>query len=105
MVLALTFRSFTSTLLPQRTMGMFSQTRVRSPGWIVSKCRQLFGVGLGRRTMPVGHILVCDARGNIEHDDTALAVNVVAITETTELLLAGGIPDVELNLTEVLRMC
>ena len=58
---------------------------------------------MGRRTMPVGHVLVCDARGNIEHDDTALAVDVVAITETTELLLAGGIPDVELNLTKVLR--
>jgi hypothetical protein len=31
MVLALTLRSFTSTLLPVRTMGMFSQTRTRSP--------------------------------------------------------------------------
>lgn len=53
--------------------------------------------------MPVGYVLVCDARGNIEHDDTTLAVDVVAITETAELLLAGSIPDVELNLTKVLR--
>lgn len=53
--------------------------------------------------MPVGDVLVGDAGGNIEHDDTALAVDVVTITETTELLLAGSIPDVELNLSEVLR--
>ena len=53
--------------------------------------------------MPVGNVLVCDTRGNIEHDDTALAVDVVAVTETTELLLAGCVPDVELDLSEVLR--
>lgn len=52
--------------------------------------------------MPVGDVLVGDTRGNIEHDDTALAVDVVTVTETTELLLTGGIPDIELNLTEVL---
>lgn len=53
--------------------------------------------------MPVGDVLVGDTGGDIEHDDTALAVDVVSITETAKLLLAGGIPDVELNLTEVLR--
>jgi hypothetical protein len=53
--------------------------------------------------VPVGNVLVCDTRGNIEHDDTALAVDVVAVTETTELLLAGCVPDVELDLSEVLR--
>ena len=52
--------------------------------------------------MPVGDVLVCDARGNIEHDDTALAVDVVSIAEATELLLAGRIPDVKLDLAEVL---
>ena len=52
--------------------------------------------------MPVGDILVCDTRGNIEHDDTALAVDVVTITETTELLLTSGVPDIEGDLTEVL---
>lgn len=52
--------------------------------------------------MPVGNVLVGDAGGNIEHDDTALAVDVVTVTETTELLLAGGIPDIELDLTKVL---
>lgn len=53
--------------------------------------------------MPVGNVLVGDAGSDIEHDDAALAVDVVAITETTELLLTGGIPDVELDGTEVLQ--
>ena len=51
--------------------------------------------------MPVGDVLVCDTRGNIEHDDTALAVDVVAVTETTELLLSRGIPDVEADGAQV----
>lgn len=46
-------------------------------------------------TVPVGDVLVGDTRGHIEHDDTALALDVVAVTETTELLLAGSVPDVE----------
>ena len=53
--------------------------------------------------MPVGHVLVGDSGGDIEHDDTALALDVVAIAETTELLLAGGVPDVEADRTEVGR--
>jgi hypothetical protein len=59
-------------------------------------------MGGGGLTVPVGDVLVSNAGGNIEHDDTALAVDVVTITETTKLLLTGGIPDIELNLTEVL---
>lgn len=52
--------------------------------------------------MPVGYILVCDTRCDIKHDDTALSVNVVSITKTAKLLLTGSIPDVELNLAQVL---
>lgn len=52
--------------------------------------------------MPVGNILVSNSGSNIEHDDTGLTVDVVTITETTELLLTGGIPDIELNGTQVL---
>jgi hypothetical protein len=52
--------------------------------------------------VPVGDVLVGDTRGNIKHDDTALAVDVVAITETTELLLAGGVPDVEDDVADAL---
>jgi hypothetical protein len=53
-------------------------------------------------TVPVGDVLVGDARGDVEHDDTALAVDVVAVAETTELLLSSSVPDIELNLTKVL---
>ena len=57
---------------------------------------------LRRRTVPVGNVLVCDARGDVEHDDAALAVDVVSITQATELLLACRVPDVELDGSEVL---
>lgn len=53
--------------------------------------------------VPVGHVLVGDARCDVEHDDTALAVDVVAITKTAELLLACRVPDVELDWAQVLR--
>ena len=52
-------------------------------------------------TVPVGHVLVCDTRGHIKHDDTALALDVVAIAQTTELLLAGRVPHVEHNRAKV----
>ena len=53
--------------------------------------------------MPVGDVLVRDTGGDVEHDDAALSVDVVAITKTAKLFLAGGIPDIELDLTEVLN--
>lgn len=53
-------------------------------------------------TVPVGDVLVGDTGGDIEHDDTALAVDVVSVTETTELLLSCSVPDVKLDLTKVL---
>lgn len=52
--------------------------------------------------MPVGNVLIGDAGGDVEHDDTALSVDVVTITETTKLLLAGSVPHIELDLAEVL---
>ena len=77
MVLALTLRSFTSTLLPQRTIGTCSQTRTRSPN-----INQLLVFSYeGRKlTVPIWHILVGDARCDVEHDDAALAVDVVSIS-------------------------
>lgn len=45
--------------------------------------------------MPVGNVLVGLTGSNIEHDDGAVGLNVVTITKSTELLLTGGIPDVE----------
>lgn len=53
--------------------------------------------------MPVGNVLVGNAGSHVEHDDTALAVDVVAIAKAAELLLTSGVPNVELNLTEVLE--
>lgn len=52
--------------------------------------------------MPVGDVLVGDTGGNIEHDDTALAVDVVSIAQTSELLLTSSVPDVELDRSQVL---
>lgn len=53
-------------------------------------------------TVPVGDVLVGDAGSDIEHDDTALSVDVVTVAETTELLLASSVPNIEGDLTEVL---
>lgn len=52
-------------------------------------------------TMPVGHVLVCDSGRDIEHDDSTLALDVVTISESTEFLLAGGVPNVEADGTKV----
>lgn len=51
--------------------------------------------------MPVGHVLVCNTAGNVEHDDTALALDVVTVAQTTKLLLTCGIPDVEADRAKV----
>jgi len=52
-------------------------------------------------TMPVRDIFVRDPGGDVEHDDTALALDVVAIPKTTELLLTGGIPHIEADCAKV----
>ena len=41
--------------------------------------------------MPVWYVLVGDSRGDIEHDDRTLALNVVAISQTAKFLLTGGV--------------
>ena len=51
--------------------------------------------------MPVGDVLVGDSGGDIEHDDTALALDVVAIAETTEFFLSSSVPNIEADGTEV----
>lgn len=82
---------------------MFSQTRTRSPRFFVSQKRSgSVHDQKGSLTVPVGDVLVGDTGSDIEHDDTTLAVDVVTITETTELLLTSGIPDIELDSTVVL---
>lgn len=51
--------------------------------------------------MPVGDILICDPRGHVEHNDTTLPLDVISVTESTKLLLSGGIPNVEADGTKV----
>jgi hypothetical protein len=72
--------------------------------------------------MPVGYIFVCHASRNIKHDDSTLPVDVVTcihrtqcwllpeilcmrmlftISQSTEFLLAGGIPNIEHKWTSI----
>ena len=43
--------------------------------------------------VPVGDILVGDPAGHIKHDDGALALDVVSISQSAKLLLASSVPD------------
>jgi hypothetical protein len=54
--------------------------------------------------VPVGHVLVGDARGDVEHDDAALPVDVVTVAQPAELLLSCRVPNVELDRAEVLQL-
>jgi len=51
--------------------------------------------------MPIGHILVCDARRHIEHDDGTLALDVIAITKTAKLFLTRCVPNIEAQVSTV----
>ena len=60
-------------------MGIFSQTRTRSPK-IRGQPAMFRWIFKLERTVPVGDVLVCDSGGDIEHDDTALAIDVVTVS-------------------------
>ena len=53
-------------------------------------------------TVPVGNVLVSDSGCDVEHDDAALTVDVVAVSQTTEFLLSSCIPDIEQDLAKIL---
>lgn len=53
--------------------------------------------------VPVGHIFIRDSGGHIEHDDPALALDVVPVAEPAELFLSRRVPDVEADRAEVGR--
>ena len=55
----------------------------------------------GQVLVPLGHVRVSDAGADIEHDDTAVSTDVVAVTQTAKLLLTGSVPDVELDLAVI----
>jgi hypothetical protein len=52
-------------------------------------------------SVPVGDVLVCDSAGHIEHDDGTLTLDVITVSQTSELLLASGVPHVEADLSAV----
>mmetsp|Transcript_81441 Transcript_81441/g.141411 ORF Transcript_81441/g.141411 Transcript_81441/m.141411 type:complete len:222 (+) Transcript_81441:167-832(+) len=52
-------------------------------------------------SMPVRHVLVGDAGGDIEHDYRALALDVVAVAQATKLFLTGSVPNVEAQRTAI----
>ncbi len=54
--------------------------------------------------MPVGHVLVGDAGGHVEHDDAAVGTDVIAIAKATKLLLASRVPHVKRDIAVVLRL-
>ncbi len=51
--------------------------------------------------MPVWYILIRYPCCDIEHDDGALALDIVAISQATKFLLSSGVPDVESDRTSV----
>lgn len=53
--------------------------------------------------MPIWNVLVGDAGRHVEHDDAALAIDVVAISETAKFFLSGSVPYVELDPAKVLQ--
>lgn len=51
--------------------------------------------------MPIRDILVCDAGSHIKHDDTALPLDIISITQSTEFLLTCRVPGIEADFTVV----
>jgi len=48
-------------------------------------------------SVPVRDVLVGDSGCDVKHDDGAFSLDVVTISKASELLLTGGIPDIEFN--------
>lgn len=53
--------------------------------------------------VPGGHVFVCDARCDVEHDDGALALDVVAVAQAAKLLLARRVPHVKCDRAAIRR--
>jgi hypothetical protein len=51
--------------------------------------------------VPVGHVFVGNPRGHVEHNYTALSLDVVPVSQTAEFFLPGRVPDVKDHVTEV----
>mmetsp|Transcript_59848 Transcript_59848/g.107698 ORF Transcript_59848/g.107698 Transcript_59848/m.107698 type:complete len:213 (-) Transcript_59848:119-757(-) len=53
--------------------------------------------------VPVGHVFVSNAGSHVEHNDGALPLDVVSITQTAKLFLTSCIPNVEAKWPAVCR--
>lgn len=51
----------------------------------------------GKVLVPLGNVFVGDSGGDVEHEDSSIGANVVSFSETSELLLSGGVPQGELD--------
>ena len=51
--------------------------------------------------MPVGYVFVGNPGGHVEHNDTALALDVITISQPTEFFLPGRVPNVKADVTKV----
>jgi hypothetical protein len=51
--------------------------------------------------VPIWHILVCDSRRDVEHDNATLALDVISIAEPTKFFLTRSIPDIKANGAEI----
>ena len=49
----------------------------------------------GKVLVPLGNVLVGDTGGDIEHQNCRVGTDVITLTEATEFLLAGGVPEGE----------
>ena len=79
---SLTFLSLISTWLPHNTVGMFSHTHTRS------LCQ-------------LGTFLSVNSRCYIKHYNGTLSLYIIAISQSTKLLLTSCIPYTELNWSSV----
>jgi len=52
-------------------------------------------------TVPIRYVLVSDAGSDVEHDNAALALDVISIAETTKLFLSSCIPNIEADRAEI----
>ncbi len=51
----------------------------------------------GQVLVPLGDVLVGDTGSDIEHEDGGIGTNVVSLTKTSEFLLAGSVPQGQLD--------
>ena len=47
--------------------------------------------------VPLWHVFVGDSGGNIEHKNSGVGSNIVALAQSSQLFLAGGIPEREFD--------